>query len=178
MYAKLENGKLIFPPKNKVTDECTIFNYSANAEMLKKDGFKFVEYLNCPTVQKYYELKEKYTEEADKILVGYEVVSLSDEEIKREKENEINSEYYQKSVEPYEFENHQYKFEWLSYYRELLQMDETCFPIRIWDLTNLEENSVLMDKNSLKSLSEFLYSKQEPAYQLKKKLLSDLKKNL
>jgi len=36
MYAKIEDGKLIFPPQNKNDN---ILNYSGDVEMLKSDGF-------------------------------------------------------------------------------------------------------------------------------------------
>lgn len=74
--------------------------------------------------------------------------------------------------EPIEFEGHLYKFEWTSLYQGLL--NSGILPAKIWDLTELEENAVIMDEEQLQSLQNCLLVRQENAFQTRKSARSIL----
>lgn len=115
------------------------------------------------------------------IIKDNEIIDLADtDEYKnelRKKEideelNKIDELYYLASQEPVEFEGHLYKFEWTSLYQNLL----TCgiLPAKIWDLTELEENAVVMDEETLNRLQKLLLKFQESAFQTRKEARSIL----
>lgn len=72
------------------------------------------------------------------------------------------------SQKPIIFENHLYKFEWTSLYQNLLSLNESAFPMKIWDITELEANAVLMTKSKLQELQNLLIRYQEEAFQERK----------
>lgn len=74
MYAKLENNKLTYAPKNYDTGENLILNFNKNEELMKKYGFKEVlnikpEYDNCT---QYLTIKG-YVENEDSITINYTI---------------------------------------------------------------------------------------------------------
>jgi len=93
------------------------------------------------------------------------------EEIKEELE-QLDKLYYLASQSPVEFEGHNYKFEWTSLYQGILQSG--ILPVKIWDMTELEENAVIMDEQTLQRLQNRLLEYQETAFQTKKEARSIL----
>ncbi|MBQ7450378.1 hypothetical protein IJS77_03090 [bacterium] len=91
------------------------------------------------------------------------------EEIKDELDK-LDELYYLASQTPIEFEGHIYKFEWTSLYQGLLQSG--ILPAKIWDMTELEENAVVMDEETLRSLQNRLLEFQESAFQTRKEARS------
>ena len=76
MYGKLIDGKLVYAPKNYLTDDNRmIFNFNNNVELMKNNGFKEVEDI-VPSYDAttHYVLKVGYNEDEDKIVVNYEVL--------------------------------------------------------------------------------------------------------
>ena len=76
MYGKLIDGKLVYAPKNYLTDDNRmIFNFSNNVELMKNNGFKEVEDI-VPSYDAttHYVIKVGYDEGEDKIVVNYEVL--------------------------------------------------------------------------------------------------------
>ena len=76
MYGKLIDGKLVYAPKNYLTDDNKmIFNFNNNVELMKKYGFKEVEDI-VPSYDAttHYVVKVGYNEDVDKIIVNYEIL--------------------------------------------------------------------------------------------------------
>ena len=76
MYGKLIDGKLVYAPKNYLTDDNRmIFNFNNNVELMKNNGFKEVEDI-VPSYDAttHYVIKVGYDEGEDKIIVNYEVL--------------------------------------------------------------------------------------------------------
>ena len=76
MYGKLIDGKLVYAPKNYLTDDNRmIFNFNNNVELMKNNGFKEVEDI-VPSydANTHYVIKVGYDEGEDKIVVNYEVL--------------------------------------------------------------------------------------------------------
>ena len=76
MYGKLIDGKLVYAPKNYLTDDNRmIFNFNNNVEFMKNNGFKEVEDI-VPSYDAttHYVIKVGYDEGEDKIVVNYEVL--------------------------------------------------------------------------------------------------------
>ena len=76
MYGKLIDGKLVYAPKNYLTDDNKmIFNFNNNVELMKNNGFKEVEDI-VPSYDAttHYVIKVGYDEGEDKIVVNYEVL--------------------------------------------------------------------------------------------------------
>ena len=76
MYGKLIDGKLVYAPKNYLTDDNRmIFNFNNNVELMKNNGFKEVEDI-VPSYDAttHYVVKVGYDEGEDKIVVNYEVL--------------------------------------------------------------------------------------------------------
>ena len=76
MYGKLIDGKLVYAPKNYLTDDNRmIFNFNNNVELMKNNGFKEVEDI-VPSYDAttHYVIKGWYNEGEDKIVVNYEVL--------------------------------------------------------------------------------------------------------
>ena len=76
MYGKLIDGKLVYAPKNYLTDDNRmIFNFNNNVELMKNNGFKEVEDI-VPSYDAttHYVIKAGYDEGEDKIVVNYEVL--------------------------------------------------------------------------------------------------------
>ena len=80
--------------------------------------------------------------------------------------------YYLASQSPVEFEGHKYKFEWTNLYQNVL--NSGILPAKIWDMTELEENAVIMDEQTLQRLQNRLLEFQETAFQTKKEARSIL----
>lgn len=74
--------------------------------------------------------------------------------------------YYQAGQAPVDFEGHKYKFEWTSLYQGILQSG--ILPAKIWDISELEENAVVMDYEQLSKLQNCLLAIQESAFQTRK----------
>ena len=76
MYGKLIDGKLVYAPKNYLTDDNRmIFNFNNNVELMKNNGFKEVEDI-VPSYDAttHYVIKVGYDGGEDKIVVNYEVL--------------------------------------------------------------------------------------------------------
>ena len=76
MYGKLIDGKLVYAPKNYLTDDNRmIFNFNNNVELMKNYGFKEVEDI-VPSYDAttHHVIKVGYNEDVDKIIVNYEVL--------------------------------------------------------------------------------------------------------
>ena len=76
MYGKLIDGRLVYAPKNYLTDDNRmIFNFNNNVELMKNNGFKEVEDI-VPSYDAttHYVIKVGYNEGEDKIVVNYEVL--------------------------------------------------------------------------------------------------------
>lgn len=108
-----------------------------------------------------------------------EIVDISDTEDYKNKKRlkeidaeleEIDELYYAESQKPFVFEGHQYKFEWTSLYQNILESG--ILPAKIWDMTELEENAVVMDKEKLHTLQTQLLNIEETAFQTKKEARS------
>ena len=74
--------------------------------------------------------------------------------------------YFQESQTPVEYNGKFYKFEWTNLYQGILKSG--ILPAKIWDLSELEQNSVLMDEQQLQSLQNKLLQIQETAFQTRK----------
>lgn len=131
--------------------------------------------LACGIDVDYY-LSEGFEATGREVVTGYDGrLYFKDEcpevprviEIEKELE-EADEAFYISSQQQIEFEGHIYKFEWTSLYQSLLGLDSSIFPIKIWDLTELEENAVTMSKDKLQALQNMLVSTQESAFQLRK----------
>jgi len=74
MYAKLENKKLIYAPRNYDTGANLILNFNRNIELMKKYNFKEVIDIK-PTYDSstHYLSIENYTENDDTITINYAV---------------------------------------------------------------------------------------------------------
>ena len=131
----------------------------------------------------------EYLQNKDRFIIqNNKIIDLKDTEAYKNKKRleEIDNEllkldelYYQASQAPIEFEGHKYKFEWTSLYQNLLSSE--ILPTKIWDLSELEENSVVMDVDTLKRLQKCLLAVQESAFQTRKtakSLLINEKENL
>ena len=97
MYAKLENNKLVYAPRNFNTGENLILNFNKNEELMKKYGFKEViddKPIYDNTTQ--YLTINGYTENEDSITIDYTIneieinnkPTLEDRIIELELENE------------------------------------------------------------------------------------------
>lgn len=76
MFGKLIDGNLVIAGNEIKTDKGTVTN--PNEELLKSLGYKEIVYTEKPEYDKENEaLAEKYTEEENKILVGYDIEVLS-----------------------------------------------------------------------------------------------------
>ena len=121
-----------------------------------------------------------YSESPERFKIeNGELIDLVDTDIYKNKQrlieiegelNHLDELYYAASQTPVEFENHQYKFEWTTLYQGLL--NSGILPAKIWDLTELEENAVLMDEEKLQSLQNCLLTLQETAFQTRKEARS------
>ena len=124
--------------------------------------------------------QDRFTVKNDEIVDLIDEQSYKNKKAKEEIEDELNKLdelYYQASQAPVEFEGHQYKFEWTTIYQGLLSSG--ILPAKIWDITGLEENAVIMDEEKLQNLQNCLLAMQESAFQTRKTARSILiyKKN-
>lgn len=135
----------------------------------------------CGSDVEYY-LSQGFEQTERKIVTGYDgKMYFEDEcpqvprilEIEKELE-EIDKNFKLASQQPIEFENNFYKFEWTSFYQSLLGLDVSLFPIKVWDISGLEENAAMMTKEKLQTLQNLLVSYQEPAFQERKEKISTL----
>ena len=119
--------------------------------------------------------KDRYTVYDNEIVDLSQTQEYQNKKRIKEIENELeqlDNLYYLASQAPVEFEGHKYKFEWTSLYQGLLQSG--ILPAKIWDLTELEENAVIMDEQTLQSLQNLLLDFQETAFQTRKEARSIL----
>lgn len=74
MYAKLENDRLIYAPRNYDTGENLILNFNKNIDLMKKYGFKEV-IDNKPVYDNatHYLNIDTYTENDDTITINYTI---------------------------------------------------------------------------------------------------------
>lgn len=74
MYAKLENNKLTYAPKNYKTGEHLIINFNKNETLMKKYGFKEVidNKPNYDNSTHYLSVKD-YTEDENAITINYTI---------------------------------------------------------------------------------------------------------
>lgn len=74
MYAKLENGKLIYAPKNLKLGDKLILNFNKNVELMQQHGYKEVVDIK-PTYDNntHYLTVDGYTEDENNIIVNYEL---------------------------------------------------------------------------------------------------------
>jgi len=98
MYAKLQNNKLTYAPKNYNTGENLILNFNKNTILMEQYGFKEVvdikpEYDSST----HYLSVDGYTENEDGIVINYTVneIEISNEQtleeriLKLERQNEL-----------------------------------------------------------------------------------------
>ena len=90
MYAKLENNKLVYAPRNFNTGENLILNFNKNISLMKKYGFKEVidnkqSYNN--TTQ--YLSINYYTENEDNIIINYVINEIEKKEPTLEEKIEL-----------------------------------------------------------------------------------------
>lgn len=74
MYAKLENDKLEYAPRNYETEDVIIINFNKSIELMKQYGYK--ELINIKpsfNKEKEYVVFSNYIETDDTIIVEYEV---------------------------------------------------------------------------------------------------------
>ena len=74
MYAKLENNKLIYAPKNLKVGDKLILNFNKNVELMQEHGYKEVVDVR-PTYDSntHYLTVDGYTEDENSITVNYEL---------------------------------------------------------------------------------------------------------
>ena len=147
MYIKIENNKLI---------------EWANWEF---DGSEFVEI----NYEEFNNNKDKYKVENNKLIDLNETkeYKISERIKKNDAElQKLDELFYQESQTPVEHNGHFYKFEWTTLYQGILKSG--ILPAKIWDLTELEQNAVLMDEQELQSLQNKLLEIQESAFQIRK----------
>ncbi len=74
MYAKLENNKLIYVPKNLKVGDKLILNFNKNVELMRQHGYKkVVDIKPSYDVETHYLTVSGYTENENSITVNYEV---------------------------------------------------------------------------------------------------------
>ena len=74
MYAKLENNKLIYAPKNLKVGDKLILNFNKNVELMRQHGYKkVVDIKPSYDVETHYLTVSGYTENENSITVNYEV---------------------------------------------------------------------------------------------------------
>ncbi|MFV0626174.1 MAG: DUF4376 domain-containing protein [Alphaproteobacteria bacterium] len=87
-YAKILNGRVIYPPKTQKTESRTIINYDKNYDQLKIDGWKIFE----EKVLDFSGAFEVFYEETtDKIIKKYIKIVKSIEQAKSDKLSEIKT---------------------------------------------------------------------------------------
>ena len=151
MFVKIENGKITewadwqFDGSESIDINYNLYN--ENPERFKIENGEVIDLIDTET----YKNKQRLIE--------------IDGEL-----NHLDELYYAASQAPVEFENHQYKFEWTTLYQGLL--NSGILPAKIWDLTELEENAVLMDEEKLQELQNCLLTLQETAFQTRKEARS------
>jgi len=95
MYAKLENNKLIYAPKNYDTGENLILNFNKNIELIKLHGFKEV-IDNKPSYDNitHYLTISGYTENEDSITINYTInkIEINNEPTLEERVTELELE--------------------------------------------------------------------------------------
>ena len=151
MYIKIENNKITewadwqFEGSEFIDIDYNLYN--ENPERFKIENGTLIDLIDTED----YKNKQRIIE--------------IDEEL-----NRLDELYYAASQAPVEFENHQYKFEWTTLYQGLL--NSGILPAKIWDLTELDENAVVMDKEKLQQLQTCLLTLQENAFQTRKEARS------
>ena len=151
MYIKFENDKITewadWEFEGSTYIEADYEAYSNNPDRFKLENGELIDLINTQNYQNKQRLKEIETE-----------LKTLDEL------------YYTASQAPTEFGGHIYKFEWTTLYQGLL--NSGILPAKIWDMTELEENAVIMDFEQLQSLQNYLLSCQESAFQTRKEARS------
>lgn len=91
MYGKLIDGKLVYAPKNYLTDDNRmIFNFNNNVELMKNNGFKEILFDTLEyDVETQITVEDGYEETDDIITVKYKVIDRPITEIEQlKKDNE------------------------------------------------------------------------------------------
>lgn len=74
MYAKLENNKLIYAPKNLKVGDKLILNFNKNVELMKQQGYKeIVDIKPSYDSATYYLTVSGYIEDEYSITVNYKL---------------------------------------------------------------------------------------------------------
>lgn len=77
MYAKLENNKIIYPPKNYDNGENLILNFNKNIELMKQYGFKkVVDNQPAYNHSTHYTAISEYIEDDNTITINYELKEI------------------------------------------------------------------------------------------------------
>lgn len=77
MYAKLENGKLTYAPKNYKSPTHLILNFNKNVKLMEQHGFKeVVEVRPEYNVETQYLYVDSYTEDETHIFVNYAIKDI------------------------------------------------------------------------------------------------------
>ena len=90
MYAKLENNKLVYAPRNFNTGENLILNFNKNISLMKKYGWKEV-IDNKPSYNNttQYLSINYYTENEDNIIINYVINEIEKKEPTLEEKIEL-----------------------------------------------------------------------------------------
>lgn len=74
MYAKLENNKLIYAPRNLTTKEHKIINFNKNIVLMEQYGYKNVVDIKPEyDSNTHYLSVESYTENEENIIINYKL---------------------------------------------------------------------------------------------------------
>lgn len=127
---------------------------------------------------------EEYSNDTDRFeLINEELIDIKNTEKYKNKQRlkeitkelkELDELFYKESQNPIEYNNHLYKFEWTSLYQNIL--NSGILPAKIWDITELEENAIIMNEEDLQKLQNHLIEIQETAFQTRKEARSLLLK--
>lgn len=82
MYAKLENNKLIYAPKNLKIGDKLILNFNKNVELMQQYGYKeVVDVKPSYDINVHYLSISGYIEEEDRIAINYKLneIVINDE---------------------------------------------------------------------------------------------------
>lgn len=94
MYAKLENNKLIYAPKNLKVGDKLILNFNKNVELMRQHGYKeVVDVKPLYDSNTHYLTVDGYTEEENSIIVNYKLneIVISNEPTLEERVTELEN---------------------------------------------------------------------------------------
>ena len=81
-YVKLEDGKLVYPPK----DKGNIFNYNLAGELLKEDGYKLLIKGTTEEGKKYHETFEETEDTITQIFTEFTAEEYAEAEEQEKQE--------------------------------------------------------------------------------------------